>query len=205
MPEPLLTTLETYYGSKPPLPGLSRTESYWIRYGGPKPFVQERPTRASRHKPVRAFVDNGIWVVRCPECDTQHFAPWADRRFHCLNENGCPRAASDQWDPVEWPEDWEKIEWTLMYRPRMHNWNYLPGETLEDLERENFEHGVGPKARQSHVAPRQRPSSAPVASLATDDEPRGVDIPVDVPIQRRNKDGTAGRGTTIVHTTRRGP
>ena len=41
----------------------------------------------------------------------------------------------------EFPEEWQEIASTLQERPDPLTRNWLHGETVEDLERENEEHG----------------------------------------------------------------
>ena len=43
---------------------------------------------------------------------------------------------------VLWPDDREGIESVLSHRPIPESRNWLPGETVDDLKRENIEHGL---------------------------------------------------------------
>jgi hypothetical protein len=109
------------------------------------PFV---PTSVAVGVTTAAFVSadgvggGGRWVVRCPFCPGAQLAdPERTTRFlcvDCLNE-----AVGGQWVAVEWPPEPEDIEEVLEVRPDPDTQNWLPGETVEDLLRENSERGVG--------------------------------------------------------------
>lgn len=90
---------------------------------------------------VRAVVNHGRWIARCPTCSGAQYASRADRRFFC---SSClNHAAGNRWIGVEWPDDaqTQQIEAALMRRPNPTNRNWEPGETVEDLERENGARG----------------------------------------------------------------
>jgi hypothetical protein len=48
-----------------------------------------------------------------------------------------------RWRPVTLPSDVEAIEGALVVRPDRSTRNWQPGETVDDLLRENREHGIG--------------------------------------------------------------
>lgn len=84
------------------------------------------------------YVSGGMVQIRCatPGC------------------GNCP-AVSPEWrlalcwdcgaiyEGLELPEDFDAIARLLVARPELSTRNWLPGETVEDLERENVEHGIG--------------------------------------------------------------
>ena len=84
-----------------------------------------------------AFVAGGMWQLRCATVG-------------CTN---CP-SVSPEWrlalcwdcgavyERVPLPVDIEAIERVLMRRPDVSSRNWLPTETVEDLVRENAEHGI---------------------------------------------------------------
>lgn len=89
---------------------------------------------------ARAEVNHGRWIVRCPWCETAQNASTEDHRMFCPRcSNG---AGGGQWVAVIWPERWQDIEILLGDRPLPEQRNWLSTETLDDLRRENTEHGI---------------------------------------------------------------
>lgn len=89
---------------------------------------------------VAAYVNEGRWVVECPDCLGAQLAAREDRRFLC---HCCGNVAiGGHWRPVAWPEDVPGIEAALELRPEV-NAHWLPGESVAHLKRENAEHGIG--------------------------------------------------------------
>lgn len=86
-----------------------------------------------------AGVAKGRWVVRCPFCgyvEQRDSGDWLLCRA-CLNSgNGHLRIR------VVWPAEREQIERLLANRRFSWTRNYSHGETLDDLRRENIEHGA---------------------------------------------------------------
>ena len=82
---------------------------------------------------MNAYVNHGRWVVDCPEpyCGG---AAIAETVFVC---NNCKRV-----EPVEWPEYKTLIDDVLNVRPVPQTRNWIPGETVNDLKRENKAHGL---------------------------------------------------------------
>lgn len=86
---------------------------------------------------VLVSVHRGSWLVKCP-CLSAALACRTDHRFFCVT---CGNVAVDgAWVPVTWPDDIEAIEEILMRRMYRNNRNWEPGETLDDLAKENEEH-----------------------------------------------------------------
>lgn len=83
---------------------------------------------------VVARVDHGRWITDC-ECGAGNAAhpDWGEVR--CF---GCGAVHK-----VTFPERRKQIEGLLLARPVTANRNWLPGETVKDLRRENEEHGIG--------------------------------------------------------------
>jgi hypothetical protein len=103
-----------------------------------------RPTTQEVHRggielPVR--VNHGRWVVDCPVCLSAQLASSTEQRFLCA-ECGNISNAGGKWLPLVWPPDAVAIEAALAIRPT-ENRNWLPGESVSDLRRENNEHGIG--------------------------------------------------------------
>jgi len=90
--------------------------------------------RTKQRVAARAY--NSMWIVDCAYC------PNADRvhRFQPAFECGYCGVAGD----IIWPDKTMvySIERLLLMRPLPLNRNWMPGETLTDLVRENAEHGV---------------------------------------------------------------
>lgn len=107
----------------------------WGRVDVP-PFL---PTAVSN---VETFArcEQGRWIVECPFCHGAQFAARQDPRFFCV---GClNEQAGAKWLKVVWPDDVPGIEDAL--RPRLtENVNFVPGETVADLQAENADHQLG--------------------------------------------------------------
>ncbi len=89
---------------------------------------------------LEAFVIHGQWLVRCP-CGGAEKA-WEEGYFICLS---CLNAFCNHvLARSSFPVDREQIERLLDMRP-LPNRNWLLGETLDDLKRENAEHNLGAK------------------------------------------------------------
>lgn len=99
------------------------------------------PPQGTRAEPaVYARVNHGRWLTACPFCASQQHASPSDQWFYCAHcHNEAVGSASV---PVVWPNDAAAIEALLLGRPFRENRNWEPGESVEDLGRENVEHGV---------------------------------------------------------------
>lgn len=135
-------SLRDYYRARTSAPGYET------------PFVDAEP----EGEPVDAFVDYGRWIARC-ECGGAEAVDYDDPIFYCLacgnmTNNGKPR-------PVNMPDEWQEIERLLLKRPvRLRGGRnaferatmaepvvstehgqlsrtWLPGETLDDIKRQN--------------------------------------------------------------------
>jgi len=88
---------------------------------------------------VEAEINHGRWIVRCPYCTGAEIADREDPVFLCLscfNETN-----GGKFRPVRFPADALKIENTLGKRKKEENQNWVPGETVVDLENETREKG----------------------------------------------------------------
>lgn len=91
---------------------------------------------------IVAYVNDGRWVVDCPDCGGAQLASRTDRRFMC---NECANIAiGGLWRPVVWPSAKTErgIEEALGARPA-RNAHWSPLESVADLVAENVENGVG--------------------------------------------------------------
>ena len=89
-----------------------------------------------QEEPIPAHVSKGAWLVHCPDCRGVEYA-WEEGFFlccSCLNSKAGHKIRQSAF-PVERKE----IEELLEVRPLL-NRNFYPGETLDDLRRENEEH-----------------------------------------------------------------
>jgi hypothetical protein len=89
---------------------------------------------------LAARVHEGYWIVDCPTCPSAELAWRDDPRFLCTN---CVNQANGgQTWPVVFPRQIDAIEAVLRLRPNPATRNWLPGETLAALRRENRDHGI---------------------------------------------------------------
>ena len=82
---------------------------------------------------AQAYVNHGRWVMDCPTpyCNEAHHA----RPLELVTCGGCTRA----YTPV-FPADAALIDAALSRRVVVETRNWLPGETVQQLESENAEH-----------------------------------------------------------------
>jgi hypothetical protein len=85
-------------------------------------------------KPLQAVVMRSNWAVRCDVCN-DIFVAEPGEPFHCPNCNAAAR-------PVTFPKNRTAIEAELLKRPDPLTRAWLPGETVDDLKRQNAEHGI---------------------------------------------------------------
>lgn len=77
---------------------------------------------AAEARPVRAFVNHGVWKAWCVDCVGRAEDVWRDRLvFFCM---WCGNAsAGGSWRPVLMPDNWQEIEARLDPFPQMaQNW-----------------------------------------------------------------------------------
>tara|TARA_Y100000310_G_scaffold162651_1_gene162607 strand:- start:67 stop:498 length:432 start_codon:yes stop_codon:yes gene_type:complete len=96
---------------------------------------------------IRPYVNSGRWVADCKTdgCAGAMVVSDAVRFFMCAE---CGNQGNNgNWYRVVFPQQRRRIEELLLRRPALkptnattRNWN--PDETVEDLERENVEHGL---------------------------------------------------------------
>lgn len=119
------------------------------RYGGNYAKFVEMATEQQWHGAkvnwsfrgnCKAQISNSSWIVKCPYCANAIIhEPGAP--FYCSN---CLMEANDGFAlTVEYPENRAEIEAVLLKRPVPANRNWVPKETLADLEKENADHGIG--------------------------------------------------------------
>lgn len=90
---------------------------------------------------IRAYVNHGRWLAECPSagCGGAVITDSSDPLFLCYQ---CGRG----WYNVIFPPQKTTIEALLLVRPRIGNHpstrNWIPGETVADLVRQNQERGI---------------------------------------------------------------
>lgn len=89
---------------------------------------------------LHAWICASDWVVTCDICREQVVIDYGEIYFcpNCLNAGHDGRARV-----VKFPNDRAAIEGLLVLRPNPNNRNWLPHETIDDLKKENAEHGIG--------------------------------------------------------------
>lgn len=98
---------------------------------------------------IHVQANHGRWLVECPDCGDSQYAVRDDRRFMCCN---CANAeVGGLWRPVTWPRDYRAIEELLDARMNPIHRNWLPGETVADLEREGHGHPEEPTDPYEHA------------------------------------------------------
>ena len=89
---------------------------------------------------VKAEINHGRWVVKCPFCPGAELGDPENPRFMCLSCYN--QDAGGKWLKVEYQKQAGKIETELLKRPKKHNQNWTPGESLKQLQDENVSRGV---------------------------------------------------------------
>lgn len=90
---------------------------------------------------VKARVNQSRWIADCPSSDC-HGAEYVDMDNKIFMCSGCWNVDYDyKWLRISVPNDRRKMEAVLLLRPpKFRNW--FPNETIEDLKKENIEHGL---------------------------------------------------------------
>ena len=83
---------------------------------------------------LKAEVNHGRWIVRCPFCAGAEAADPDSPRFYCLTCFNEP--VGNRFLAVQWPQNKEAIESELNKRPAEGSQNWLPHESVADLARE---------------------------------------------------------------------
>jgi hypothetical protein len=110
-----------------------------------------KPKQWRLSETVPAFISANRWIVLCPHC-RGGISCLPDWDAACCFECGAVL------DAISFPENYADIEATLLERPGLYNRNYMIGETLRDLVRDNLEHGFPPgdSDRARHIASQIR-------------------------------------------------
>lgn len=128
---------------------LTANEQFIVRkMGGYRAFIdklvrdrwQARVNWSDVQGEVAAEIVRSSWRVSCPLCAGASVIE-PDEPFFCVD---CMMQAND-FKPmlVVWPDKRSEIETLLLRRSDPQRRNWLPGETVGDLLKENSEHGIG--------------------------------------------------------------
>ena len=97
------------------------------------------------------FLSGGLWVAKCPRTGCMNAEKMGlcldgttggldGSRFYCRESHGgCGLTCA-----ADWPPNVHDIEQVVLCRPVPSTRNWLPGEDLHDLLRENLNHGLVP-------------------------------------------------------------
>ncbi len=99
------------------------------------------------HKPIKARIDHGRWLVDCPlinenqQCLGAELVTEDDKVFLCLS---CGNKEVDgKLIPVRFPTKKKRVEIEdLLDRRPESNRNWFPGETAKKITKENKRHGM---------------------------------------------------------------
>jgi hypothetical protein len=92
---------------------------------------------------VRAEVNHGRWIARCPFCPSAQIVSPEDPRFLCAGSDGCANAlVRGAFVAVEFPARRAEVETALLARPDRTTRNWRPGEAVADLIEENAANGL---------------------------------------------------------------
>jgi len=90
---------------------------------------------------LSAFINEGRWIAECPTGDGNAFVVSRNSDLFWCGICG-NRTTAGSWIRVRFPPGKAAIERLLMHRPDERNRNWLPGETVANLARENRAHGL---------------------------------------------------------------
>lgn len=141
-----IATIETEFVAAPDVPGAdpAAPSTWWPAIivdalTRARPYLQAPviPQARAVGGDLPAYVNHGRWVVNCPSCPSAQNASFDDPWFWC------PTCGSGgMWHKVTFPKQRTAIEVLLEKRPDITTRNWLPGESVADLRRENTDHGI---------------------------------------------------------------
>lgn len=86
---------------------------------------------------LKARINHGRWIVDCPYCEGAEAAWKEEKLFLCMS---CWNNGTNEFIPVEFPDEIEDIESELSKRVKVENQNWVQGETMIKLKAENEAH-----------------------------------------------------------------
>ena len=101
-------------------------------HGGQQPL--DIPLDLGTLPAIQAFVNDSRWIVECPTpgCKSASIVDIRSPLYLCLHCGN--QSVNGAWLRVIFPPDKRGIETALRRRPRLSNRNWLPGETMVDLD-----------------------------------------------------------------------
>lgn len=116
---------------------------------------------------ILAYMNHGRWLIKCPKCSTPLHAQESgvvcprchpgvmakalqqigDGLFRPVADIEIVEAARKKAEDAgelyvpDFPPQRNEIERILRMRPGVHNMNWIPSETLDDLRKQNIKHG----------------------------------------------------------------
>jgi hypothetical protein len=91
--------------------------------------------RSESDETVIARVNHGRLIAICPSCECGMFVLRAEPMACCAECGNLYRS-------VEMPAELSTLAALLLARPKREHQNWQPTETIDDIRRENLEHGV---------------------------------------------------------------
>jgi hypothetical protein len=122
--------------------------------------------------PLPVEMNANRWIAKCPDCNGAEFVWFNQPLFMCAScWNG---SVGGKWRRLRLPteEEEEAVEGVLAARPALENRNWVPGESIEDLENENEEHGLPRRAGGGRARPKRARTREGVDGLDQPDNRR---------------------------------
>lgn len=91
----------------------------------------EPPKAVAGDFTIAAEIDNGRWIVKCPNCGGAQIASRKDRRFFCLDCLNDYEPARGRWVRVIWPAKAIEIENQIQGEPERTRQNWRPEDGNE--------------------------------------------------------------------------
>jgi hypothetical protein len=128
--------VEDHFGS-PPLGSRSDKPAEWALALRKENKRGEMPLGVSKDYTVDAKINHGRWIAECPVCHSAQVTSPDDKRFFCIQCENV--SASGKWATVKWPSAPQvgMIEELLLVRPDVKTRNWIAGESVADLRKEN--------------------------------------------------------------------
>lgn len=127
-------TLAAFYGQVEILRQMARMG---VAMPPPTVVAPDAPPAYAKVNPLDPFEAVARWIARCPDCPGGSSYVWIDGPhvmwcLACANQQ-----IGHRWRPVVLPKERLEIERLLSLRPLSSQRAWVPGETLDDLLRDN--------------------------------------------------------------------
>ena len=87
---------------------------------------------APKSSKLKACIDNGRWIVRCPDCHGAELVSRKWKKFYCISCSNSEHGHKIR--PVQFPKNADRIEETLLKRPHHDFMYWEPGQTIRQLK-----------------------------------------------------------------------